>query len=84
MQNALLQTVRTEMCVSSVCTQPPYNDKDLFNLLNNFPFLKCLSVWCHTDKPLPRLLIDTSVLPQTRPEWAAEVESNELHLLALL
>ncbi len=31
MQNALLQAFKTEMCVGSVCTQPTYNDKDLFN-----------------------------------------------------
>ncbi len=28
MRHALLQVVSTEMCVGSVCTQPPYNDKD--------------------------------------------------------
>ncbi len=27
MLHALLQVVWTEMCVGSVCTQPPYNDK---------------------------------------------------------
>ncbi len=27
MQN-ILQAVWTEMCAGSVCTQPPYNDKD--------------------------------------------------------
>ncbi len=28
MLQALLQVVWTEMCVGSVCTQPPYNDKN--------------------------------------------------------
>ncbi len=28
MQNSLLHGVWTEMCVGSVCTQPPYNDKN--------------------------------------------------------
>ncbi len=50
MQYALLQVVWTEMCVDSVCTQPPYNDKDppsVFLIsLNNFPFLKPFSDAC--------------------------------------
>ncbi len=29
MLQALLQVVWTEMCVGSVCTQPPYNDKSV-------------------------------------------------------
>ncbi len=43
------------MCVGSMCTQPPYNDKIhpvfLFNLLKSYPFLNSsrLSVWRHTD-----------------------------------
>ncbi len=36
MQNSLLHVVWTEMCVGSVCTQPPYNDK---NPPNAFFFL---------------------------------------------
>ncbi len=28
MQNSLLHVVLIEMCVGSVCTQPPYNDKN--------------------------------------------------------
>ncbi len=28
MLHAVLQVVWTEMCVGSVCTQPPYNDKN--------------------------------------------------------
>ncbi len=28
MLHALLQVVWTEMCVGSVCSQPPYNDKN--------------------------------------------------------
>ncbi len=41
------------MCVGSVCTQPPYNDKDppsVFLIsLNNFPFLKPFSDACLCD-----------------------------------
>ncbi len=69
------------MFVASVCTQPPYNDKDppsVFFLisLNHFPFLisshsqMLVCVTSHRPRPLPRLFIDTSVLPQTRPKWA--------------
>ncbi len=39
MRHALLQVVWTEMCVGSVCTQPPYNDKDppsVFYLFKSF------------------------------------------------
>ncbi len=61
-------------CVLAVCTQPPYNDKDppsvfFFILLNHFPFLISshsqmpVCVMSHRPRPLPRLLIDTSVLP---------------------
>ncbi len=28
MQNSLLHVVWSEMCVGSMCTQPPYNDKN--------------------------------------------------------
>ncbi len=81
MRHALLQVVWTEMCVGSVCTQPPYNDKDpssvcFFISLNHFPFLisshsQILGrVTSHRPRPLPRLLIDTGVLSQTRPERA--------------
>ncbi len=56
MLHELLQVVWTEMCVGSVCTQPPYNDKNPPSVffvisLNVFPFLKSsrLSVWRHTD-----------------------------------
>ncbi len=42
MRHILFQAVWTEMCVSSVCTQPPYNDKDppsvfFFYLVKSFP-----------------------------------------------
>ncbi len=39
MRHALLHVVWTEMCVGSVCTQPPYNDKDppsVFYLFKSF------------------------------------------------
>ncbi len=39
------------MCVSSVCTQPPYNDNNLFNV---FLFLKSSSVTSHGRRPRPR------------------------------
>ncbi len=47
-----------------------------FYLVKSFPLsqIKPFSDAClctsHRPRPLPRLLIDTSVLPQTRPEWA--------------
>ncbi len=44
MQNSLLHVVWTEMCLGSVCTQLPYNDKNptIFFLIpmNRNPFLK--------------------------------------------
>ncbi len=85
MQNSLLHVVWTEMCVGSVCTQPPYNDKNPPNgfyliyfliQINNITFFKSScsqilgGVKSHRPRPLPRLLIDTGVLAQTRPEWA--------------
>ncbi len=66
------------MCFGSVCTHPPYNDKNqptaFFIPINNTPFFK--SSRCQilsrvmSHRPLPRLLIDTGVLSQLRPEWA--------------
>ncbi len=68
------------MCVGSVCTQPPYNDKNpasvFFYLLKSLP-LSQIEPSVHV-MPLPRLFdwqqcfsTDcTGVLPQTRPEWA--------------
>ncbi len=78
MQNSFLQVVWTEMFVGSVCTQPPYNDKNPPSVffLNHNPFLRSsysqilVSVTSHRPSPLPRLLIDSGVLSQTRPEWA--------------
>ncbi len=66
MQHALLQAVWTEMCVGSVCTQPPYNDKDppsvfFFYLVKSFPLshIKPISDACLCDvtqtQALPRL-----------------------------
>ncbi len=57
MRHALLQIVWTEMCVGSVCTQPPYNDKDppvfffIFNLVKSFPLshIKPISDACLCD-----------------------------------
>ncbi len=61
MLHALLQVVWTEMCVGSLCTQPPYNDKNLpsvfFYLLKSLPLSQI--------EPLPRLLIDSSISAQT-------------------
>ncbi len=58
MQNSLLHVVWTEMCVGSVCTHPPYNDKNppgAFFLIpiNNNPFLKssrCFTAGAGVDK----------------------------------
>ncbi len=73
MRHAILQPVWTEMCVGSVCTQPHYNDKDppsvFLNLVKSFPLsqIEPISDACLCDvtqtQALPRLLIDTSVLP---------------------
>ncbi len=73
MQNSLSQT---EMFVGSVCTQSPYNDKNPPSAflkkkipINHYPFLKSSRsqilgyVTSHRPRPLPRLLIDTGVLP---------------------
>ncbi len=42
MLHALLQVVCTEMCIGSVCKQPPYNDTNynFYNLFKCFAFLK--------------------------------------------
>ncbi len=63
-----------QKCVLAVCTQPPYNDKNppsvIFLIpINNVTFLKSSRsqmlgcVTSHRPRPLPRLLIDTGVLP---------------------
>ncbi len=69
---ALLQVVWTEMCVGSVFTQPPYNDKNppsfFFYLLKYLPLSQIKPSVCVTShgwSPLPRLLIDSSVSAQT-------------------
>ncbi len=52
-------------CVLAVCTQPPYNDKYFFILLNHFTFLISshsqmpVCVTSHRPRPLPRLFIYT-------------------------
>ncbi len=61
------------MCIGSVYTQPPYNDKDppsvFFNLVKSFPLshIKLFSDAClcgvTQTQTLPWLLIDTSILP---------------------
>ncbi len=65
------------MCVGSVCTQPPYNDKNpssvffflstkIFTPFSNRADLRCLSVWRHMDKgPSHDSLIDSIILAQT-------------------
>ncbi len=74
------------MFVGSVCTHPPYNDKNppsvFFYLLKSLPLsqIKPFSASCLCDvsqtQALPRLFdwrfsTDwTGVLPYTRPEWA--------------
>ncbi len=47
MRHALLRVVWTEMCVGSVCTQPPYNNIILISL-NHFPFL----ISSHSQMPV--------------------------------
>ncbi len=79
--HALLQVTWTEMCVGSVCTQPPYNDKDppgvFFFVIKCLNVLfKCLplsqieliSVWRHTDKAPPTIVWLTGVF-QHRLHW---------------
>ncbi len=72
------------MCVGSVCTHPPYNDKNppsvffLFFIIhiNLDPFLKSSHsqilgcVTSHRPRPLPRLLIDTTV-NTLDPPWVS-------------
>ncbi len=73
MLHALLQFFLTEMCVGSVCTQPPYNDKKstqcfIFSLLKSFSLSQIepsVRVMSNRRRPLPRLLIDSSVSAQT-------------------
>ncbi len=83
MQNSLLHVVWTEVCVATrcvkVCTQPPYNDKNpssvFFITKNHKPFVRSSHsqiigrVTSHRPRLLPRLLINTGVLSQTRAEW---------------
>ncbi len=77
MLHALLQVVWTEMCVGSVCTQSPYNDKNppsvffFFNLLKSLPLsqIEPISDACLFDVtqagPSHDSLIDNSVSAQT-------------------
>ncbi len=64
------------MCVGSVCTKPPYNDKNptsvffVFFLLKSLPLSQIeiepsVRVTSHGWRPLLRLLIDSSILAQT-------------------
>ncbi len=80
MRHALLQVVWTEMCVGSVCTQPPYNDKNPPSVflgflisLSHFPFL----ISSHSQMPVcvmshrPRPSHDCWLaLAFHHPEWA--------------
>ncbi len=65
MLHALLQVVCTEMCIGSVCKQPPYNDKMIQMITFIISLNVSLCVTPHGRRPLPRLLIDSSVLTQT-------------------
>ncbi len=64
MLHALLHVVWTEMCVGSVCTQPPYNDKNPPSVffvisLNVFPFLKSSRSLCDvTRTAAPPTIVD--------------------------
>ncbi len=80
MRHALLQVVWTEMHVGSVCTQPPYNDKDpprgfTFILFIISPFsyqadLRCLYVWRHTDPCHSHdCWLTLAFYLRLRPEW---------------
>ncbi len=73
------------MCVGSVCTQPPYNDKDppsVFFLSREIisPFsyqaiLRCLSVWRPTD-PGPSTIVDWQLEFYLRTDAGAGVDKN--------
>ncbi len=59
-------------CVLALCTHPPYNDKNppsvFFYLLKSLPLSEIepsVRVTSHRRRPLPRVLIDSSVLAQT-------------------
>ncbi len=79
------QVVWTEMCVGSVCTQPPYMIKiyPVFIFLSTkifTPFSNRAVCLCDiTRTEAPPTIVDlqecfstdcTGVVPQTRPEWA--------------
>ncbi len=69
MRHALLHVVWTEMCVGSVCTQPPYNDKNppsVFYLFKSFTLsqIEPISDACKCDShkdpgPSHECLIDS-------------------------
>ncbi len=63
MLHALLQVVGTEMCVGSVCTQPPYNDKNppvfVFYLLKSLPLSQIEpSVHVTSHRRAPPTIVD--------------------------
>ncbi len=67
MVHALLQVVWTEMCVGSVCTQPPYKRATqcfFFNLVKSFPLsqIKPISDACLCD-------ITQTQAPPTIVDW---------------
>ncbi len=75
MQNSLLHVDLTEMFLGSVRIK--IHPVFFFLIqINHNPFLKSSRsqilgcVMSHIPRPLPRLLINTGVLAQTRPEWA--------------
>ncbi len=72
-----LHVVWTSMCVGSVCTHPPYNDKNPPSVFFFFksPFsnqavLRFLSEWRSSAQATPTIVDWQDVLPQTRPEWS--------------
>ncbi len=68
MRHALLQVIWTEMCVGSVCTQPPYNDKNppsvFFYLIKSFPLsqIELISDACLCD-------VTQTQAPPTIVDW---------------
>ncbi len=76
MRHALLHVVWTEMCVHNHSIMTKIHTVFFFVSLYHYPFLKSshsqilVRVTSHRPMPLPRLLIDSSVLSKLRPQWA--------------
>ncbi len=73
MQNSLLYVVWTEMCVGSVCTHLPYNEKStqcffffkspiIMITFSDQAVLRFLAEWRSSAQAPPTILIDTGVL----------------------